>query len=100
MTEISIGQSMAASEALVEDKSLTLNGLHFHYRDWGNSVASPLVLLHGGWGNARHWDTAARALADQFRVLALDLRGHGESEHAPDGDYCLEVVAADGSCDP
>src|SRR5215510_8898987 len=95
MAETSIGQSMPTSEALVEDKNLVLNGLHFHYREWGNLVASPLVLLHGGWGNARQWDTVARALADQYRVLALDLRGHGESEHPPDGDYAPEVVAAD-----
>ena len=54
-----------------------------------------LVLLHGGQGNARQWDTVARALADRSRVLAPDLRGHGESDHAPDGDYAPDVVAGD-----
>jgi pimeloyl-ACP methyl ester carboxylesterase len=41
-----------------------------------------LVLLHAYLQHARTWDTVARGLADRFRVLALDHRGFGESEHA------------------
>jgi esterase len=66
----------------VRDQTLTLNGLRFHYRDWGEPSAPPLVLLHGYTSHARSWDTIARRLADRYRVLALDQRGHGESDRA------------------
>jgi pimeloyl-ACP methyl ester carboxylesterase len=79
----------------VRDATAAPRGLRLHYRDWGDPSARPLVLLHGGWGNARQWDTVARAMGDRCRVLALDLRGHGESEHAPGGDYAPQVVVED-----
>src|SRR5262249_39823168 len=61
---------------------LTLNGLRFHYLDWGNDDAEPLLLLHGFTGHAHVWDYVAGELRDDFRVVALDQRGHGDSEHA------------------
>ena len=61
---------------LVRDKTINLDdGLRFHYRDWGDPAAPPVVLLHAYLQHARTWDTVARALADRFRVLALDQRG-------------------------
>lgn len=77
----------------VQDKTVTLNGLRFHYRDWGNGGAQPLVLLHGFTSHARSWDTFARAMRDRYRVLALDQRGHGESEWAE--DYAPERMVED-----
>ena len=70
------------TEPRVRDETITLDGLRFHYRDWGDATAPPVVLLHAHGQNARSWDTIAQGLADRFRVLALDQRGHGESEHA------------------
>ena len=61
-----------------------LNGLRFHYRDWGNASAQPMVCLHGFTSHARSWDTFAAAMHDRYRVLALDQRGHGESDWATD----------------
>jgi pimeloyl-ACP methyl ester carboxylesterase len=75
-----------ASEPAVRDETIALNGLRFHYRDWGDPQAAPLLLLHGYTSHARSWDTMARCMADRFRVLALDQRGHGETEHAADYD--------------
>src|SRR5215211_2533274 len=72
------------TELRVQDETVTLNGLRFHYRDWGNPAAPPLVLLHGFMGTAHDWDTIARGLADRYRVLALDQRGFGESAWASD----------------
>jgi pimeloyl-ACP methyl ester carboxylesterase len=80
---------------LVQDHVLTLGGLSFHYRDWGNPAAPPLVLLHGYTGNARQWDKLASVFADHHRVLALDQRGHGETDWAPDRDYAPERVVED-----
>lgn len=62
---------------------VTLNGVRLHYLDWGNDDAPPLVLLHGFTGHARHWEYVAGELRSRFHVLALDQRGHGDSEWAP-----------------
>ena len=72
------------TETTVRDKTITLDGLRFHYRDWGDPDAPPLVLLHAYLQHARSWDTVARGLVDSYRVLALDQRGFGESEWATD----------------
>jgi pimeloyl-ACP methyl ester carboxylesterase len=69
---------------LARDESINLDGVRLHYREWGDPAAPPVVLLHAYLQHARTWDTVARGLADRFRVLALDQRGHGESAWAVD----------------
>jgi esterase len=71
-------------EPRVRDETITLDGLRFHYRDWGDPAAPTVVLLHAYLQHARTWDTVATGLADRFRVLALDQRGFGESDWAAD----------------
>lgn len=83
--------SVAAPEAI--DRSITLNGLRFNYREWPNEGAQALVLLHGFTGHARSWDTFAEAMQENYRVLALDQRGHGDSEWAT--DYAPERMVED-----
>ena len=74
----------------VQDRTIELNGLRFHYRDWGNEGAPPLVLLHFFTWHARSWDTVASALREHYRVLALDQRGHGESDWADEYGFQRE----------
>ncbi len=81
------------TEVRVHDRTVTLNGLEFHYRDWEHDGAQPLVLLHGFTGHARSWDTFAQAMQEKYRVLALDQRGHGESAWAE--DYAPERMVED-----
>lgn len=81
------------TEAPVRDEYALLNGLRFHYRDWGDAHARPLVLLHGYTGHARSWDSFASEMAKDYRVLALDQRGHGESAWAD--DYSPEAMVSD-----
>jgi pimeloyl-ACP methyl ester carboxylesterase len=76
------------------DKFVTLRGLRFHYREYGPPGARPLVLLHGVASNSRIWITTAPLLTQRFHVLALDQRGHGESDK-PDGGYDFTSVAGD-----
>ncbi|MDA0270773.1 MAG: alpha/beta hydrolase [Chloroflexi bacterium] len=65
------------------------------YWDWGNSDAPPMVLVHGGKDHARAWDGIAEALSDTYHVVALDLRGHGDSEWTIGGTYGLPDNALD-----
>ena len=80
----------------VIDELIELRGLRFHYRDWTSQQANApdLVLLHGYTGHCRSWDAFAKVMTKQYRVLALDQRGHGETEWAPADQYgTMEMVA-------
>jgi pimeloyl-ACP methyl ester carboxylesterase len=50
-----------------------------------------LIILHGMLGSSRNWQTAGRELAEQYHVLALDLRNHGSSPHAESMTYAEMV---------
>ncbi len=69
--------------------------LRLHYLQWGNEEARPLVLLHHVSSQAHTWDDFAKRMSGDYRVLALDLRGHGESEWAGEGNYTTEHYASD-----
>lgn len=65
------------------------------YDDYGDPSAPPVVLLHGGAAGSRQsWLEIPQRLAETFRVLALDMRGHGDSDWA-DGAYRIEHYATD-----
>lgn len=61
--------------------------LSLAYAEWGAPDAPPLVLVHGGRDQKRSWDRVAARLSQRYRVIAHDLRGHGESDWVSDGDY-------------
>ncbi len=63
--------------------------LRLHYVDWGNPDAPPLLLVHGGRDHCRNWDWVASALRKDWHIIAPDLRGHGDSQWSPDGDYSM-----------
>jgi esterase len=67
-----------------EGREVTLGGLRFHYLDWGNAERPTVVLLHGGSQTAHTWDLAALLLRERYHLVALDQRGHGDSEWTPD----------------
>ena len=54
--------------------------LRLSYWVWGDPEAPPLLLVHGNRDHARSWDRIAEAFSDRYRVVACDLRGHGDSE--------------------
>ncbi len=63
--------------------------LRLHYVDWGNEDAPPLVLVHGGRDHCRNWDWVAERLRRDWRVLAPDLRGHGDSQWVTGANYAM-----------
>jgi pimeloyl-ACP methyl ester carboxylesterase len=69
--------------------------LRLHYVDWGNPAAPPLLLIHGGRDHCRNWDWVATALRRDWHVLAPDLRGHGDSQWSPDGNYSTAAYVYD-----
>ncbi|NWG53046.1 MAG: alpha/beta hydrolase [Hydrogenophilaceae bacterium] len=69
--------------------------LRLHYVEWGPSEAPPLLLVHGGRDHCRSWDWTAEAFMHDWRVIAVDLRGHGDSAWSPDGDYSLTAYVYD-----
>ncbi|MBI2867792.1 MAG: alpha/beta hydrolase [Chloroflexi bacterium] len=65
-----------------------------HYLEWKNPSAPYLVLLHGFTSHAHCWDFLADALAEEFHIFAMDLRGHGDSDWSPNG-YSNEAMMED-----
>lgn len=100
--ELMMGAARAAGlhpPAIVQPKSewVEMNGIRFHYLDWGNPHLPHVVLLHGGSLTAHTWDMAALLLRDRYHLVALDQRGHGDTDWTPEdqldrdnGDLMLE----------
>jgi pimeloyl-ACP methyl ester carboxylesterase len=85
---------VAPGGAVPVDRSVPGDGVRLHARDWGGD-GPPVVLLHGLASNCRIWDGVAPHLAAAgFRTVALDQRGHGESEQ-PDHGYDFATVGRD-----
>jgi pimeloyl-ACP methyl ester carboxylesterase len=70
-------------------------GLSLNYLEWGDPDAPPLLLVHGGLDCAWSLANLGEGLTDDFRVLALDLRGHGDSDWSMGGDYHTHAFLGD-----
>ncbi|MGH7815409.1 MAG: alpha/beta fold hydrolase [Candidatus Binataceae bacterium] len=77
------------------DKFVTANGLRLHYLDHGGEGRPWLVCIHGLTGNAHNFDALAPHLTPKFHVLAIDVRGRGDSEWGDGADYLPQNYAAD-----
>jgi esterase len=64
--------------------------MNLFYRETGRG--EPVVLLHGLYGSSDNWMTIARKIAENYRVIAVDLRNHGNSSHAASNTYA-DMVA-------
>jgi pimeloyl-ACP methyl ester carboxylesterase len=69
--------------------------MNFHYLEWGAPGNPLIVMLHGGSQQAHSWDFVSLPLSEDFHIIALDQRGHGDSDWAADEDYSLEAHQAD-----
>ncbi len=84
-----------APDVPYSSSNIVLRQLRFHFLEWGAPDAAPIVLLHGGHQSAHSWDLVSLHLARRFRVLALDQRGHGDSEWARDVSYSNHEMSLD-----
>src|SRR3954471_17725906 len=80
----------------VRDIRLRGDGVDLAATAYGDPGDPPIVLLHGG-GQTRHaWGGAGHVLASHGRyALSVDLRGHGDSDWSPDGDYGMRAFSGD-----
>ena len=69
--------------------------LRFQFTEWGRPGAPPILLLHGTNQSSHSWDLVSLALASSYHVLALDQRGHGDSEWSRELDYSTTAMAED-----
>lgn len=75
-----------------------LNGLRFRLVDWASSPApgkKTVLLLHGGGLTAHAWDLVCLGLRTDWRCVAIDARGHGDSDWAPHTDYLISSQRTD-----
>jgi pimeloyl-ACP methyl ester carboxylesterase len=77
------------------DRFVTMDGIRLHYVDWGNAEAPPMVMIHGLDRVARTFDHVAPHFANRYHVIAVDMRGHGDSGWDAEGRYRVEDHAWD-----
>jgi pimeloyl-ACP methyl ester carboxylesterase len=75
----------------------TKDGVNIFYKDWGSKEAQPIVFHHGWPLSADDWDNQMLFfLAEGYRVIALDRRGHGRSDQVSEG-HDMDHYASDAS---
>jgi len=82
-------------ETKPQDKYLMVNGLRLHYLDWGNEAQQAMLLVHGMQDCAHNWDFFAASMARDYHILAMDQRGHGDSQWSPEAVYGLKDYVDD-----
>lgn len=87
------------ADHLLEERGLRIGGadsVTIAADAFGSRDSPPIVFMHGGGQSRSAWRGAARRLATQgWRALTIDLRGHGDSDWAPDGNYSFDRYTAD-----
>jgi pimeloyl-ACP methyl ester carboxylesterase len=71
---------------------IEVNGAALYYEEHGDGT--PLILIHGGLSSSSQWEPVVPELADGFRVITPDSRGHGRSTN-PSGELSYALIADD-----
>ena len=88
LKQASVLAGMSPAEIVLPESRQCLAGrMRLHYLDWGVAGRPPLLFLHGGCLTAHTWDLVCLELRGERHCLALDQRGHGDSEWSPEVDY-------------
>lgn len=75
----------------MKEKSIDINDLHFSYLDGGSGEL--ILMVHGFGANKDSWNRFGRHLTDKFRVIAVDLPGHGDSTSSLERKYDVQSQA-------
>ena len=96
LTAADLGRAAVADPAC-HSRNVIVQGIRLHLLDWGqpDDGRPVLLLLHGGVVTARTWGPFCAMLAHKYRLLALDMRGHGDSEWPADGEASHNTMAED-----
>ncbi len=71
---------------------IDVNNVNLYCEEYGSGES--LVLLHGGLGSVRDWEHLIPDLAEDYHVVAIDVRGHGRSSN-PSGNLSYPLIASD-----
>jgi pimeloyl-ACP methyl ester carboxylesterase len=88
-------QSLPPSPTLPKPEAsgyAAVNGIKLYYASFGHGA--PVILLHGGLANSTYWGNQVPALAQHYRVIVMDSRGHGRSTRDAQR-YTYELMASD-----
>jgi pimeloyl-ACP methyl ester carboxylesterase len=86
---------LCSAQPAYQDRYLEVNGLRLHYLDWGSPTKPPFIMLHGISRVAHQFDHIAPHFAVDYHVIAIDMRGHGDSAWSPEGAYVVEDYEKD-----
>src|SRR6476620_6372140 len=75
------------------DRFATVNGIRLHYLDRGAADKPAMILVHGNERHAHTFDHIVGEFTQDYRVIALDMRGHGESGWSPDAAYLVKDLS-------
>jgi pimeloyl-ACP methyl ester carboxylesterase len=82
--------AQAATAPAPVSRFVMSGSLRIHYLDWGGEGRQPLILIHGLDRTAHTFDHLAPHFASRYRVLAIDMRGHGDSSWDSESRYLVE----------
>lgn len=82
-------------ENAYQERAVEARGLRLVCQDWGPAEAPPVLALHGFGVSGHMFDEFGQRAGGRIRLIALDQRGHGDSDWAGDGDYTREAFAED-----
>ncbi len=83
------GDPIIAKYTNAASRFLDVDGCLIHYRDVG--AGKPLILLHGSFSSLHVFEPWVTILEKNFRVISMDLPGHGLSGESPDNDYSMDM---------
>ena len=77
------------------ERKFIVNGLTLNCVDYGSEGKPPILFIHGGSAHGHWWDFVGPHFTDRFHALAIDLRGHGDSEWPAEWEYGTRHYIAD-----
>ena len=77
------------------ERKFFVNGLNLNCVDYGGDGNPPLLFIHGGSAHGHWWDFIGPQFVDRFHPLAIDLRGHGDSDWTAEWEYGTRHYIAD-----